>query len=192
MMRFVAEAWVAVRASWRIFTFRPDWKSGFDISMAGFWRSFGAILFAVPMIAMIHVSGEAIGRDLSWRDEFLIQGVSWVLFPVAAALAAQVTGARAGFVRWIIVHNWAVLWLYAYLFVLWTLFTAGILPVELMSIGIFIYPYLRVLAHWRIAYVSLGLPTITSALAAAVPILATEIAVRIYFTSVIAPQASGG
>lgn len=192
MMRFVAEAWVAVRASWRIFTFRPDWKSGFDISMAGFWRSFGAILFAVPMIAMIHVSGEAIGRDLSWRDEFLIQGVSWVLFPVAAALAAQVTGARAGFVRWIIVHNWAVLWLYAYLFVLWTLFTVGILPVELMSIGIFVYPYLRVLAHWRIAYVSLGLPTITSALAAAVPILATEIAVRIYFTSVVAPQASGG
>jgi hypothetical protein len=76
--------------------------------------------------------------------------------------------------------------------VFWTVFTAGLLPVELMRVALFVYPYLRVLAHWRIAYVSLGLPTITSALAAAVPVLAIEIAVAVYFATLIAPQASGG
>lgn len=85
-----------------------------------------------------------------------------------------------------------MLWLYGYLFVLWTLYTAGLLPAELMGLALFIYPYMRVLVHWRIAYVSLGLPTIASALTAAVPILATEIAVAAYFSARLAAQPVSG
>jgi hypothetical protein len=192
MTGLIGEARRAVVASWKVFTFGKGWESGFDTSLNGFWRSFLAILLAVPMIVMIHVSGQAIGREISWADEFLIQGLSWVLFPVSAAIASYITGARAGFARWVVVHNWAVLWLYFYLFVLWTVFTAGLLPIELMRLGLFAYPYMRVLAHWRIAYVSLGLPTIASALAAAVPILAIEIAVAVYFATIITPQSAGG
>jgi hypothetical protein len=192
MIRLAAEGWLAVKASGRLLGFRDGWQDGFDTSMRGFWRSFAAILFAVPLIAMIHVAGLAAGRQLSWADEFLLQGLSWVLFPVAAGIASWIMNARAGFVRWVVVHNWAVLWLYGYLFVLWTVYTAGLLPGPLMGLALFVYPYIRVLVHWRIAYVALGLPTIASALTAAVPILATEVAVAIYFSAFIAPQASAG
>ena len=52
--------------------------------------------------------------------------------------------------------------------------------------------YLRILVHWRIAYATLGLPTITSALAAAVPIIAGEILVVALYTLGVPEPASGG
>jgi hypothetical protein len=198
MMRLAAETWMASRAAWRMFTFRKDWQAGFDVSVGGFWRSFLAIVPAIPMIAMIHAGMVHAGSSLTVADQIVAQTLSWLIFPLAGAIACVVTGSRAGFVRWIVVHNWAVLWLYFYLFLLWTVYTAGLLPRELMALGLFLYPYLRVLAHWRIAYAALGLPTITAALAAAVPVLAIELAIGLYLAAAAEPavqasaQASGG
>lgn len=194
MIRLAAESWVAARAAWRMLTFRQGWHADFDVSVRGFWRSFLAIVPAIPMIAMIHAGMVHAGSRLTLGDQIAAQTLSWLVFPAAAALACLVTGSRRGFVRWVVVHNWAVLWLYFYLFVLWTVFTAGLLPAELMGLGLFVYPYLRVLAHWRIAYVTLGLPTVTAALAAAVPVLAAELAIGLYLVSGSEPaaQASGG
>ncbi|WP_203291698.1 hypothetical protein [Maricaulis parjimensis] len=187
MIRLVAEGFVAVRASFRLLAFRPGWEDGFNTSLSGFWRSFAAILPAIPMILLIQAATTRAGGTMSYLDQFVVQALSWFVFPVAAAAACFVTGARTAFVRWIVVHNWAVLWLYFYLFAVWMAYTAQILPTFITALALNIYPYIRVLVHWRVAYVSLGLPTITAALSAAAPILAIELAVMAYLGSLQAP-----
>ena len=187
MIRLIAEGWVGTRASLRLLAFRPGWQDGFNTSISGFWRSFAAILAAIPMILLIQAATARAGGTMSYADQFVVQALSWFIFPVAAAAACFVTGARQAFVRWTVVHNWAVLWLYFYLFVVWMAYTAQILPTFLTALALNIYPYIRVLAHWRVAYVSLGLPTITSALAAAAPILAIELAVMAYLGTLQVP-----
>lgn len=191
MMRLIAEARLALVASWRALTFQQGWKAGFDISLDGLWRSFFAAVLALPLVALILAGAWDAGGTIELGTFAFGYAVSWALFPVAAAAACLITGARSGFVPWVIVHNWAVLWLYALQALFWTLHTAGIFNRELLELAFFLYTYLRILVHWRIAYVSLGLPTITSALAAAVPILAAEIAVTLLYTSTQASQAAG-
>ncbi|MCR9267086.1 MAG: hypothetical protein NXI03_05890 [Alphaproteobacteria bacterium] len=187
MIRLIAEGWVGVRASLRLLTFRPGWEDGFNTSIAGFWRSFAAILPAIPMVLLIQAATVKAGGTMSYLDQFVVQSLSWFIFPVAAAAACFATGARAAFVRWVVVHNWAVIWLYFYLFVVWMAYTAGVLPTFLTAIALNIYPYIRVLVHWRVAYATLGLPTITSALAAAAPILAIELAMMAYLGTLETP-----
>jgi hypothetical protein len=191
MMRLIAEARLALVASWRALTFQQGWKAGFDISLDGLWRSFFAAVLALPLVALILAGAWDAGGTIELGTFAFGYAVSWALFPVAAAAACLITGARSGFVPWVIVHNWAVLWLYALQALFWVLHTAGIFNRELLELAFFLYTYLRILVHWRIAYVSLGLPTITSALAAAVPILAAEIAVTLLYTSTQASQAAG-
>lgn len=191
MMRLIAEARLALVASWRALTFKQGWKAGFDISLDGLWRSFFAAVLALPLVALILAGAWHAGGTIELGTFAFGYAVSWALFPVAAAAACLITGARTGFVPWVIVHNWAVIWLYALQALFWTLHTAGIFNRELLELAFFLYTYLRILVHWRIAYVSLGLPTITSALAAAVPVLAAEIAVTLLYTSTQASQAAG-
>ena len=192
MFRLIAEAWVAIGASWRMLTFQNGWEKGYDVSIGGFWRSFLGILAAAPLIGLTHVFRAAEGSSIGWFDEYFLQGLAWIAFPFAASLACLVTGARRSFVRWVVVHNWAVFWLYFYIFLVWMLYTSGLLPAAGAGIALFVYTYVRVLAHWRIAYVSLGLPTITAALAAAVPILAIDVVIAVYLASGAVPEATGG
>ena len=91
-----------------------------------------------------------------------------------------------------IVHNWAVVWLYGLQALLWMLFTAQLINRDILALAFQLYMYLRILVHWRIAYATLGLPTITSALAAAVPIIAGEILVVALYTLGVPEPASGG
>ena len=60
-----------------------------------------------------------------------------------------------------------------------------------MSISLFylLYEYIRLLVHWRVAYMALGLPTILSAVAAAVPVLAMEIVARLVVQAYGLPEA---
>ena len=193
MIRLIAEGWVAVQACWRVLTFQTDWEGQFNTTLAGFWRSFAALLPAIPMVLLIHAAMLKFGAPVSLTDHLVLQILSWTVFPIAAAAACFAAGARQAFVRWVVVHNWGVLWLYFYLFVVWMAYTAGILPRIMLGMALTLYPYIRVLVHWRLAYVSLGLPTITSALTASAPLLAIHLVTLLYRASgETADQASSG
>ncbi|WP_300544787.1 hypothetical protein [Maricaulis sp.] len=192
MIALASEARRSIGASWRMLTFKEGWREGFDVSLGGFWRSFAAAVLALPLVALILAGGWHAGGTIELGRFAFGYALSWAIFPLAAAAACAVTGARTGFVPWVVVHNWAVLWLYAFQALFWTLHTAGLFTRDLLELSFFFYTYLRILVHWRIAYASLGLPTITSALAAAVPILAGEITVTLLYASARAAQASGG
>jgi hypothetical protein len=38
MIRFLAEALIALQGCWRLLTFKEDWKWEFDVSLKGLWH----------------------------------------------------------------------------------------------------------------------------------------------------------
>jgi len=193
MMRLVAEAWLALQGSWRILTFKEGWEENFDTSMGGLWHSFAAAIFALPLVALILLSawhGSAGERSYGFED-ILVYSLSWVVFPLAASLAASIVGARGRWAAWVVLHNWSSILLFAVQAGFWTLFLAGLINLQILGIFSGLYGYLRILVHWRIAYIALGTPTITSAAACAVPILAAKIMV-ILISLAMAPAVPTG
>lgn len=189
MIRLVAEAYLALDGTFKALTFKQGWQSEIDVSLTGFWHSFLAIIPAMAMLAGILIAADHIGGSFNEAAIWWIFWLSWLVFPGAAAVATVVLGVRERFVPWVVMHNWTVVWLYGILTLLWALLTAGLISREFFEFANFIYLYFRVLVHWRIAYVSLGLPTITAALAAAVPIVVYEIAQAIIYRAYTAPAA---
>ena len=189
MMRIVAEAWLALQGVWRILTFKPGWQAHFDPSLAGLQRSFSAALLALPAVALILAGIWYAGGGGRWLQGFLVYGLAWLVFPLAASLAVSISGTRGQWSGWVILHNWSSLFGFYVQAACWTLYIAGLinLPILGLLIGLYHY-YLRVLIHWRIAYVALGVPTIRAALLAAIPYLAVEALVVIVSLST-APEA---
>ena len=176
MIRLIAEGWQGMQGALRILTFRAGGEAMFDVSLAGFWRSFAAALFVIPLVTLIHFERLHLGVGIDAAMYSLIFAATWLSFPLAAALAVAVIGAKPRYLAWVILHNWGVVWLYLVITAIWSLQVAGIINGEFRDFLFYLYAYyLRVLVHWRLAYVALGVPTITSAVAAIVPILVSQI-----------------
>lgn len=171
MIRLIAEAYLALDGAFKALTFKPGWQDEFDVSTSGFWHSFAAIIPASVCPIFIHVGSVEAGSEISLFHRLILFGVSWVLFPGAAAIVTVVLGVKDRFVPWVILHNWGVVWLWMFLALVSLLRTAGLMSQDFFVFVMFLYSYLRFLAHWRIAYISLGVPTITSAFATAVPLV---------------------
>jgi hypothetical protein len=179
MMRLVAEAWLALQGAWRILTFKDGWEANFDTSMGGLWHSFSAAILALPLVALILLSAwhGSDGAHTYGLEDMLVYSLSWVIFPLAASLATSIIGVRGRWAAWVVLHNWSSILLFAVQASFWTLFLAGLINIQILGILSGLYGYLRILVHWRIAYIALGTPTITSAAACAIPILAAKIMV---------------
>lgn len=189
MIRLIAEAYLALSATLKALTFRPNWQAGLDVSMTGFWHSFFAVIPSILLVGFSIISFNHAGFPIEVFRVWLVFALSWLIFPGAAAVTTIILGVRQSFVPWVVLHNWGVVWLYALTTFYWTLLTAGLITLEVLQVLFFMHLYFRMLVHWRIAYVTLGLPTITSALAAAVPIVVLEITRLVVYQAF---PASGG
>ncbi len=175
MIRLIAEGWLGMQGALRLLTFRSGGEACFNVTMDGFWRSFGGMLFALPLIALIQLERAYLGVSVDAVTYFAIFVATWISFPIAAGVAVTIVGAQRRFIPWVILHNWGVVWLYCVIAAIWSLQVIGVINAELRDFLFFLYGYLRILVHWRIAYVTLGLPTITAAFTAAVPALVSFI-----------------
>jgi hypothetical protein len=175
MIRLIAEGWLGMQGALRLLTFRPGGEACFDVSLTGFWRSFGGLLLALPLVILIYFEREFLGVRVDAFIQFSVVLATWVSFPIAAALAVMIVGAQHRFLPWVVVHNWGVVWLYGVIAAILSLQVIGVINAELRDFLFYLYGYLRILVHWRIAYVTLGLPTITAAFTAAVPLLVSNI-----------------
>jgi hypothetical protein len=174
MIRLIAEAWLGLRGVARLLTFKPEWEQDIDLSLRGFWHSFAASLLALPLIGII-IAGLLFAEISDFLTQYAVSyWLSWLLFPIASGLTVAMLGVRQSFAAWVILHNWGVVFLYGLQAAFWILFIAGLADQSAAGLFFYIYGPIRILVHWRIAYVALGLPTLTSALAAAVPVLAGE------------------
>jgi hypothetical protein len=189
MIRLIAEAWLGLRSVARLLAFRPDWEADIDLSLRGLWHSFAASLIALPLIGVIIVGALHAGLNGFFGQFAASYWLSWLLFPIAAALTVIILGVRQNFVPWIILHNWGVVFLYGLQASFWVLFVAGLTDQAGLGLLFYIYGPVRILLHWRIAYMALGVPTLTSAMAAAIPVLAAEILYALVDRAFAAPVA---
>ena len=106
------EVVAAVYGAWRLMCFDADGMRWFNVSMAGFWRSFFAAVVVAPGYAVL------VGLNLSIRTEpfdpgwaIMVSGaayaVGWVAFPVAAIFITRLLGLTQRYFPLIVAYNWA-------------------------------------------------------------------------------------
>jgi len=96
---------------------RSDGLSRFDLSIAGFWRSFALFFLCAPFYLLFIAVQRRIGAEqgFSMPDSavadvivsLLGNGAGWVAFPAAMVFLARVAGLSASYVPLIIVYNWS-------------------------------------------------------------------------------------
>ncbi len=113
------EIYRSLVGSWMLVKGRRDGMAAFDVSIGGFWRSFGAALVILPiyaatMVAQRHVliSDTQLGASDFPDNAFFIGNligffVDWVAFPILMAFLARPLGIAERFVPFIVARNWS-------------------------------------------------------------------------------------
>jgi hypothetical protein len=101
----------AVRGSLRLLADDPRGMAAFDLSFAGFWRSFGVALLMSPAALVSILADRSFAEsDASTGLLFLVGGLSyvlgWIAFPVVMLLLARPLGLEARYVPLMVVRNW--------------------------------------------------------------------------------------
>ncbi len=82
-----------------------------DLSVGGFWRSFQAVLWLVPLHALLLVvlarSAESGLVAVDWTTEFVSLFARFALFPLVALLLTRLMGLTGRFVALVTASNWA-------------------------------------------------------------------------------------
>lgn len=109
----------ALRAAWRLFLNDPRGMAGFDLSVSGFWRSFGAIVPMAPFyfvgflverqLRLADPEQEAFSNATFFAAKAVIVAVDWVAFPIVLAILARQLGIARGYPAFIVARNWASL-----------------------------------------------------------------------------------
>lgn len=163
MIRLLAEAAFAMAGIGRILLFRPDWRNRFNLTEAGLYRSFGAILFGLPVYGLMQVFfarlTAAAPVDLPLWYFFLDLARLWLLFPVVAAVAVSVTGTKRHFAAWLTVRNWSVLAQTLLVMLIAASAVAGITDQTFLALFFVIfYPAFLTVLHLSIAFAVLDGP----------------------------------
>ena len=111
------EAAESLAGAWGIARRDPQALDYFHISIGSFWRSFSAILFALPFFVFILNTEWQILGDLNLRSSISpysyasIQTVSyllsWAVFPIVMIVFARFLSLSDAYIPFIIVYNWS-------------------------------------------------------------------------------------
>ena len=110
-MSWPGEARRSLLASWLLFLRRPQGYALLDLSEAGFWRSFSAILLVAPLYLWAsrleaRLPGqEAPAPSIGWDLFGLL--LQWFGWPLIVAGLARLAGLTQGFVRYVVAYNWS-------------------------------------------------------------------------------------
>jgi hypothetical protein len=161
-----AEIGRALGASWRLFLNDPRGMAGFDVSVNGFWRSFGAIVPMAPFYLVAFLverqmrladpDQEAFSNATFFLAKTVAVGLDWIAFPIVLALFARQLGMERNYAGFIIARNWASLLIIIPDSLLAAVFGLGILGQEIA--GFISLAFLVIFLRFRflIARIALG------------------------------------
>lgn len=108
----------SLAGAWNVMNGRAEGLGALDLTLRGFWRSFGAIALVAPLVLLALASERTIAlrlaqpvSDLSGSAIFLALAaltVYWFTFPVIFALLAPTLGVSDRYVPFIVARNWAI------------------------------------------------------------------------------------
>lgn len=154
-MGFFANLPANLSGAWDVMNGRVEGLRKLDITIDGFWRSFGAVVLILP-VAVIAMASERVALSAMGHEGAALTGgymvlrfiaviVDWLAFPAILALFARPMGIATHFVPYIVARNWAAV-LIAGLFAIPHFFHAlGVLPTGMLS---FILLGLFAIAVW--------------------------------------------
>ena len=180
-MGFFANLPANLSGAWDVMNGRVEGLRKLDLTIDGFWRSFGAVVLILP-VALIAMASERVAISTLGREVAALTGdyvmlrfiaviVDWLAFPAILALFARPMGIANRFVPYIVARNWAAV-LVAGMFAVPHLFHAlGILPTGILSFILLILFGVAVWFSYVVVRTALQVPP-----ALAVPIVVLEIA----------------
>ncbi|MBO6754920.1 MAG: hypothetical protein JJ902_01210 [Roseibium sp.] len=111
----------SLQGSWLLLKNRPDALKWFDLSLGGFWRSFGVVFLLLPMFWASSVAEKklllsetglvesAFPNANFWAAQFTALGLDWIALPLLLAALAGPLGISRFYVPFIAVRNWSSL-----------------------------------------------------------------------------------
>ncbi len=157
---------------------RPEGLAKLDVSLEGFWRSFGAFVLVLPfaLLALISqtrlaalraentvVAGHGLGVEIA------ILLLDWLAFPLLFALIARPLGLGPRNVPFIVARNWATVVIGALMALVHAAFLVGILPGQVAVYMLIAFIAVALRFSYVIARIALGVTMRT-----ALPIVATD------------------
>lgn len=152
-------------AAWRLMTGKADGLRTMDISADGFWRSFFAIVVALPArfanwvaiaLDMAGAGQQASGTFSLVVKLALIDLGAWILPLVALALVAPLAGVRDRYAHYVIASNWGsviIAWIMVPPTVVGLFFPDAREGVTLVSVCLFMA---TLVLMWRLTNAAIG------------------------------------
>jgi hypothetical protein len=181
---------------WHVMWGQPKGMDRLDVSLEGFWRSFGAVVFVVPSLVIAILlqrstlagSGEPVAQlapaDLSANAVGLL--LDWITFPILFALLAKPLGVAAGYVPFIVARNWAAVSVAAIGTLLNAVGALPFAPVALTSALLVMALGLTLWFSYNVARTALRAP-----IGLAIPIVVLDFLLSFTIWSLVAPLAQG-
>lgn len=161
-MNWWAEAQRSIVAAARMARFDAGGIAGFNLTLDGFWRSFGAALLVLPFAMMLARDSDPDMLAMSWTGWGVDYVVSWIAFPLAMVWVSRLLGITGRYVTFIIAYNWSSVVQVGVLFLLWLLNFVGLLTGELQAL-VLLLAYLYLLGYSVfVARVAAGVPWLTA------------------------------
>lgn len=164
------QGWIAQNLSgaWTVMRGRADGLALLDLSVEGFWRSFGAVVLLVPFTVLGMLSqerlvvslGESAGPTAS--TPLLAAAVAltadWIAFPLVFAALAKPFGLASRYVPYIVARNWAAVIISGLVAILHALHLVGVFPAGLMPFALLAALAVALRFSYVVARIALGAP----------------------------------
>jgi len=156
------------RAAWRLLHYDAGAMAGFNLSIEGFWRSFFAIAFALPLYAVIvfwpvPAADGAPAMETPLGGAVAAVALSWTLYPLCVALIARAMQLGRSFVPYIVAYNWSNALVPQPLLALALLQRAGLVDqglADMLQLGLFV---VFLWYGWAICRIALGAGPVVAA-----------------------------
>jgi hypothetical protein len=112
-----AEIQRSLAGAWKLFLGRPEDMRDLDTSVAGFWRSFQAIVLVAPVYAVASQADwaalaaaypdGALDPSAFWFLKATTLALDWVTLPLILALVGGFLGIRDRYAAFIVARNWS-------------------------------------------------------------------------------------
>jgi hypothetical protein len=107
----------SLAGAWQLFLSRPEGMRLFDLSIEGFWRSFGAIWLVLPAYGLAAAAQydqyltDGVADDLPGGFTYVVDkaiaiGLDWIALPIILALLAGRLGIARTYPAYMVARNW--------------------------------------------------------------------------------------